>query len=375
MNPSASPIQPDPQSVPPVNPPVFKNPLAQGYDAHSGQLPVMSSSAATQPTPLAAPAPVITPRPYQPPVLPTTTTDVSLPVTPPVPPQDSAAPLSPPAQPVVSQLADSPIQPAPVRLAPEPKADDYHAAVATQTAHATPFGSPVSHVDPAATPTPVPAKKSSQKYIVAGVIAVAVAVISAGAVIFWRSNSKKPTPTTSPSTVAASQRDTQEKPVQPFAQKLSTDCYVLQAPVPVTTTTNKDCLLDVRYGEQKISSITVSPQREFDIVANDQSGQASDGTTRFDTAKYLDALIANAISKDLIVTREKTTVGGLEATKVVGKQSSTGGSIVAYVFIVLPEGDRKFGEKTFVAFIVTGAYNDEYSRKGFDQALTTWSWK
>jgi hypothetical protein len=133
------------------------------------------------------------------------------------------------------------------------------------------------------------------------------------------------------------------------------------------------------YGEQKISSIFVSPQREFDIVAAEDtpnSTQSSPSTAvRFDSQKYLDSLIAKAVSSDLIVTRETIKVAGLDATKVVGRSASSATPAVAYVFIVLPETDQKFAEKTFIAFIITGAYNDDFSRKGFDQAISTWSWK
>lgn len=354
MNPSDNPIQPDPQSVPPANPPVFHNPLAQAYGDHTGQLP---PPAVSTPQP-----PAINPKPF----------------TPPPPPPAGPAPVPPapaPAQPTVNQLPQSVVKPAPVRLAPEPKADDYHAAAATQSAHATPFGTPVSQVNTSTMPTPVPAKKSRKGLVVGLIIGLSLMVIGVGAFFLLRPAKKPTTPSPTSSVVASSKRDTQEKSVQPFSQKVMTECYVTQVLVPVDTQLNKDCTLDVRYGEQKVSSITVSPQRDFNLVADQSSGQASDGTTRFDTEKYLDALIANAISKDLIVTREKLTVGGLEATKVVGKQQASSASIVAYVFIVLPEGDRKFNEKTFVAFIITGAYNDDYSRKGFDQALSTWSWK
>jgi hypothetical protein len=65
----------------------------------------------------------------------------------------------------------------------------------------------------------------------------------------------------------------------------------------------------------------------------------------------------------------------LEATKVVGKKDASSTVDVAYTFIIMPEGDMIFGEKKFVAFMVTGAYNDDYSRKGYDQFLSTWSWK
>jgi len=174
-------------------------------------------------------------------------------------------------------------------------------------------------------------------------------------------------------------RDTTEKPLQPFAEKVATDCYLLQVPTPKEIQVNKDCALSLVYGEQKISSIFVSPQREFDIVAGDDqatTAQTSPSTAiRFDSQKYLDSLIAKAVSSDLIVTRETIKVAGLDATKVVGRSASSASPAVAYVFIVLPDTDQKFAEKTFIAFIITGAYNDDYSRKGFDQAISTWSWK
>ena len=364
--PASTPPQPSADDVP-----VFRNPLAQGYEGGTSQLPPIppTTSEITPPNPVPAPDPASLPTPLAPTPSPL------------VEPQSE--PISPvaTAQPTVSELSNSPIKPAPVRLAPVPRSDDMHAGGLQSTSQAMPFGGGTSeNIAPApATSSALPAANTAKRKPIGLIVGLAVGLVvillaAIGGYAYITSRKDAP-PTAAPSTSTGSVRDKTEKPTQPFSEKVSTDCYVAQSLTPVDTQQNKDCALSITYGEQKISSITVSPQRDFNLVADQSSGQASDGTTRFDTEKYLDALIANAISKDLIVTREKLTVGGLEATKVVGKQQASSASIVAYVFIVLPEGDRKFNEKTFVAFIITGAYNDDYSRKGFDQALSTWSWK
>lgn len=364
--PGATPV-PQPSAPAPASPPVFHNPLAAGHEAHTEQLPPLPVS--PQPNAPTPPAPASQAPTYSPP-----SPQMPAPNPPPIQP---AQPVRTPTP--VSHLSDSIIKPAPVRLAPEPKADDFHADASAQTAGATPFGA--VHTPPVATqaPAPVPApKKKPPVLLIVGVVVAVVLVAGLGAAFLMPKKKAAVTPSTS--TTPTSQRLTAEQPLQPFAQKVSTDCYVFQVPTPNAIQTNKDCLFSIAYGEQKTSTITVSPQREFDIVATDtpsnsSSPSPSSQTVRFDTEKYLEALIANSVPKELIATREKITVAGLEATKVVGKKEPNGSPIVAYVFIVLPEGDRQFNEKTFVAFIVTGAYNDDYSRKNFDQALTTWSWK
>ncbi len=371
MDPNVNP-QPDlgdqSQLQVPVNPPVFHNPLAASHDAHTQQLPAVSSPTNEQMPMQTSPSATETPSIAQPVVNRPPTTPVS-------PPASAALP--------VSQLPDSPIRPAPVRLAPEPRADDAHAASAVASASVTPFGAqPATQSVPTTPQTPpgqAAAPKSHRKKIIGITAGIGIVLIlaAAGAVVLTPKKAVK-NQTQAP-TLASSTRDTTERPLQPFAQKVSSDCYIFQVPIPSEVQTNKDCLLSVVYGEQKVSTITVSPQREFDVVAEDNSSNSTNTnqnqSVRFNTEKYLEALIANAIPKELILTRETVTVGKLNGTKVVGKKDANGQPVVAYVFVVLPEGDRKFNEKTFVAFVMTGAYNDDYSRKGFDQAIATWSWK
>lgn len=298
----------------------------------------------------------------------------------PVPVQPTPPPAS---QPTVSHMSDDILAPAPVRLAPVPRADDAHADGAMASSQAVPFGGamPASSTGAAMVPSSpqTPAKKGSKLKLV--LIALAVLLVLGGGTATALFLTMKPQSQPSPSATQALSpvRDTTEKPLQPFAEKVSTDCYVLQVPTPKEIQVNKDCSLSLVYGEQKISSIFVSPQRDFDIVAGeDQSNstQTSPSTAvRFDSQKYLDSLIAKAVSSDLIVTRETIKVAGLDATKVIGRSASSATPAVAYVFIVLPETDQQFEEKTFIAFIITGAYNDDFSRKSFDQAISTWSWK
>jgi hypothetical protein len=204
MNPSDNPIQPDPQPVSPSDPPVFHNPLAQAYGDHTGQLPP-SAVPSTQP-------PAISPKPF----------------TPPMAPPAGPAPVQPapaPAQPTVNQLPQTVVKPAPVRLAPEPKADDYHAAAATQSAHVAPFGTPVNQVNTSTSPTPVPAKKSRKGLVVGLIIGLSLLVIGVGAFLLFRPAKKPTAPSPTASVAAGSKRDTQEKSVQPFSQKVMTECW------------------------------------------------------------------------------------------------------------------------------------------------------
>ncbi len=373
------PIPPQPAS-PAIDPvPVFQNPLAPEGPAApvSSPQPLVPE---VQPQPIVqqpAQAPVVDPviQPPQP-------SNPPMAVQEPVPAPMQPAP-PPVAQPTVSHMSDDILAPAPVRLAPVPRADDAHADGAMTSSQSVPFGGamPASSTGAAmATPTAqTPTKKGSKWKIV--LIGLAVLLVLGGGTATALFLAMKPTPQPTPSATQALSpvRDTAEKPLQPFAEKVSTDCYVLQVPTPKEIQVNKDCSLSLVYGEQKISSIFVSPQREFDIVAGEDqpnNAQSSPSTAvRFDSQKYLDSLIAKAVSSDLIVTRETIKVAGLDATKVVGRSASSATPAVAYVFIVLPETDQKFEEKTFIAFIITGAYNDDFSRKGFDQAISTWSWK
>lgn len=364
--PGSTPLQPSADDVP-----VFRNPLAQGYEGGTSQLPPIPPTApeATLPNPM--PAPDVTNQPA--PLAPT--------------PSPLAEPQSEPvlpvatAQPTVSELSNSPIKPAPVRLAPVPRSDDMHAGGLQSTSQAMPFGGAPENIAPApAAPSTLPVANTAKRKpiglivgLAVGLVVVLLAAIGGYAYIASRKDS---TPTATPSTSAGSVRDKTEKPTQPFSEKVATDCYVAQSLTPVDTQQNKDCALSITYGEQKISSIFVSALGQFDIATEENAGiNPQNSSNSIDTQKYLEALIADIIPKDLVTTREDIKVGGLDAVKVVGKKDAASGVDVAYVFIILPEGDRTFGEKNFVAFIVTGAYNDEYSRKGFDQFLSTWSWK
>lgn len=379
--------QPNPASYPASQPnvagevPVFRNPLAQGYEDHTSQLPAMSVQPTTLPSPQPAPAPS--------PINPSSPPEPSPPVaSPPVPPNEAAAP--PPAsqpvepvsaQPKVSQLSASFVQPAPVRLAPVPRSDDIHAGGLQAASQATPFNTLPENTPPrpAAAPMAVPAQKKTKSIGVIIGVASGVVVLILGIIGFYAyqtMRNKTNTVQTNAPSKAESVRDKTEKPTQPFSEKITTDCYVAQSLTPVETQQNKDCDLSINYGEQKTSSIFVSALSEFDVVTDGGDEQSSqNSSSEIDTNKYLDALIADIIDKELVTVRETTQVGNLEATKVVGKKDASSTVDVAYTFIILPEGDMIFGEKKFIAFTVTGAYNDDYSRKGYDQFLSTWSWK
>ncbi len=364
--PASTPPQPSADDVP-----VFRNPLAQGYEDGTSQLP---------------PIPPATPQatPQDPMPAPDFTNQVPASVPTPSPlAEPQAEPVLPAvtAQPTVSELSSSPIKPAPVRLAPVPRNDDMHAGGLQSTSQTMPFGGAPENtapapVAPSASPVANTAKRKPIGLIVGLAVGLVVILLAAIGGYAYIASRKDSTPTATPSTSAGSVRDKTEKPTQPFSEKVSTDCYVAQSLTPVDTQQNKDCALSITYGEQKISSIFVSALGQFDIATEESAGtNTQNSSNSIDTQKYLEALIVDIIPKDLVTTREDIKVGGLDAVKVVGKKDAASGVDVAYVFIILPEGDRTFGEKNFVAFIVTGAYNDDYSRKGFDQFLSTWSWK
>lgn len=377
--------QPNPYSEPPVNPPpsqppaevpVFHNPLAQSYEDGTAQLPAIPSNPAPEPPiPPVAPAPILEPVLQYPDTPPIAQPSVPVPQPQPVPPP------APPSPPMVSELADSPIKPAPVRLAPVPRNDDMHADGLQATSQAAPFGASPENVPLAsAAPSGIPAVSKAPRKPIGLIVGIAIGVVillvaAIGGYAFIASRTNQPAVSSSP-VAAGSVRDKTEKPTQPFSEKISTDCYIAQSLTPVEIQQNKDCALSITYGEQKISSIFVSALGQFDIATDDdEASQAQNDANASNTQNYLDALITDIIPKDLVTTREDIKVGNLDATKVVGKKDEASAVDVAYVFIILPEGDKTFGEKTFVAFIVTGAYNDDYSRKGFDQFLSTWSWK
>jgi hypothetical protein len=285
------------------------------------------------------------------------------------------------AQPKVSELSDTPIKPAPVRLAPVPRSDDVHAAGLQASSKNAPFGT--VHENTAPTPVIAPkvatsAPKTKSIWMIVA-IAGGVVFILLAAIGFYTyqltRNKSKTVATTTPSK-AESVRDKTEKPIQPFSEKIVTNCYVAQALTPVVVDNNKDCSLSLTYGEQKSSSIFVSALSSFDIVTDNASeNSAENSSSEIDMDKYMENLMSEVIDKDLVTERTSMEVGNLAATKVAGKKDANSNTEVAYTYIALPEEERVFGEKQFIAFIVTGAYNDEYSRKGYDQFLTTWSWK
>jgi hypothetical protein len=380
--PQANPASQPPQPASPAGDvPVFHNPLAQGYENGTAQLPPIQPDL-VQP---AAPLQTNSVASNQPPASPAHSI-----VDPPSDIGMESAATSPPqpvvgvgqAQPRVSELSDTSIKPAPVRLAPVPRSDDMHAGGLQDSSQSTPFGSvSTTNVAPApstnqTSPQANVAKRKPIGFIVGIAVGVAALLVAGiGGYAFFMSKKSKQ-PVVSSSVTVGSVRDKTEKPTQPFSEKISTDCYIAQALTPVETQQNKDCALSITYGEQKVSSIFVSALGQFDLTTGGQTDNNSQNTNNHtDTKKYLEALIVDIIPKDLVTTREDIKVGGLDATKVVGKKDAASSVDVAYVFIILPDGDKTFGDKTFVAFIVTGAYNDDYSRKGFDQFLSTWSWK
>jgi len=203
--------------------------------------------------------------------------------------------------------------------------------------------------------------------------AVVLLLIGAAALLGFSRRVSKPSP--SPSATIRITRDTKLKALYQGYEKVSTDCYVLQVPSVPRTDVNKDCQLSVFYGPQKTSSVVVSAFREFDFVATEATPNQSNQKTQFDSKKILEGLITNATSGKAVSSRQDIKVGNLSAVKIVASAQTGGEPGVAYVFIVLPETDQQFREKTFTAFIVTGAYNDDFSRKGFDQAMSSWTWQ
>lgn len=332
------------------DPPAFHNPLATGYQQHAN-LP-----------PLTPPPPPETP-PMQPSPAPTTQPSIAE--------VQAAQPIHP----------ENPITPAPVRLAPEPRANiahgqDHEAAATGQPYRGVPTPIPSAGL-PALPPLQAPAASKPVRkgrlllFGALGILLVAVLTYS----IYWYGQSKRQgvTPSASPSTKSTT-RNTAEPALIAGAARLSTDCYQIQLPSGYDVRSNKDCLLDAVYGPQKTASITISTFKEFDLVLTDDQNK-SQSVGRFDSRKVLDALIKNATDGRSVASRETIKVGGLEAEKIVARGESQTAETAAYVFIVLPETDQQFAEKKFIAFIATGVYNDDYSRKGFDQALSTWTWK
>lgn len=318
------------------NPPSFQNPLATSHGEHTQQLP-----------------------------------NITAPVSLPEPPVSIEPPL--PAEPVATPVAPYTPVPAPVRLAPEPRADDFHAAAHIQEAGAAPFSGAVPPTPPPTVLPPPPVRASQHRRLPLIVAAVAVIILALGSGLFilLRGNSEAPaSPTPS---VAAAIRDRAEKPTQVGLKKAETACYALQVPLNPTVNSQGECKLDLVYGEQKVSSIVVSTYRDFDLVTPTDSQNSAEN--RFNSDQFLQELIKNTTTGKTVIKQESLTVGNLPAQKIIVGDVANPATQVVYVYIVLPETDQQFEEKKFIAFIVTGAYNDEYSRKNFDEALKLWYWK
>ncbi len=283
----------------------------------------------------------------------------------------------PPEEPIVYT---GPV-PAPVRLAPAPRADDHHALAHQQTASQTPFSGQAASqppVAPAALPTSAPAAHTSGTHkakwrlpVIIGGIGLLIAILAG-----WQFMAKRSTPqvsTTPQATVVASVRSREAQPLQGGNTKVETPCYVIQVPVNPTVNNNAACKLDLTYGEQKISSIIISTYRDVDLVSPTGSSPA-DGQA-FDQKKFLEELITNTTTGRTVIKRESISVGNLPAEKLIIGEADKPTSQVAYTYIVLPESDQQFNEKKFIAFIVTGAYGDTASQQGYNNVLKWWYWK
>ena len=359
-DPSATPpVPPPPSSAEPQHQevPVFHNPLAQGYAQNTAQLPPLAPSAGV--TPDLQESPVVAPPPHEPisEVLPTPEGTSPL--------DDELSVIPPPA----------PITPAPVRLAPTPQST------------ATSYSMPTSNVAPQPVPTntapPMPKsnvpKRGPYRLVMIGLI---VLVVLGGIFIGLRLTTQKQVATPTPSTAAKPIRDTAEKQLAAGYERLDTGCYTVQIPTAPRVDINKDCQLSAFYGAQKASSVVISTFRDFDFVAQDASSASPSPSStetrtgqRFDSQKIMEALITNATTGKSISAREDIKVGNIDAVKVVGAAQAGGNPVYINVFIVLPETDQQFGDKNYIAFTITGAYNDNFSRKSFDHVLESWQWK
>lgn len=265
--------------------------------------------------------------------------------------------------------------PAPVRLAPAPRADDRHALAHQQAASQTPFSGQAPLESPQA-PVLIPQANIGRQTkwklpVMIGGIGLLVASVMAWQLIGKRSAAQ---PTTTPqASVAASVRSRDAQALQGGNTKVETPCYVIQVPINPTVNNNAECKLDLAYGEQKISSIIISTYRDIDLVSPTGTSAADDQA--FDQKKFLEELITNTTTGRTIIKRESILVGNLPAEKVIVGEANKSTSQVAYTYIVLPESDQQFNEKKFIAFIVTGAYGDTASQQGYDNALKWWYWK
>ncbi|MEI7818669.1 MAG: hypothetical protein WCI47_00970 [bacterium] len=391
-------IDPTDKAPATFTPPVFHNPLAAGYEVKVSQLPDLPKAPSlpeTQPEPeatfqptsaesamrdpalagndqaglaegiepvMTGDAPVIHPAAYAP--LPT---QIPTPVYQPAPSHTEAHnPLE-----EHDPWEAKPVVPAPFRLAPESKLAHIHSQPHP------PYGSPVdqSHEHtapqraPEASKSP-PHKLSPRLFLVVGVL-IAGLLVAAAWTLGVRNKASRPA---TPSQSAGTTRDTTESGLIVGNERILTPCYTIQVPKAPRTDINKDCQLSVAYGPDKISNIVVSTINDFNLVEPvNQTG--SNQSPRFDSQKVLEALITNTTSGKAVSAREKIKVGNIDAVKITGSAQAGGDALVAYTFIILPSTDQQFAEKQFIAMIVTGAYNDDYSRKAFNGMLETWTWK
>lgn len=266
-----------------------------------------------------------------------------------------------------------PVMPAPVRLAPVPKGEATHAAGLAATAHTQPFQSiPPAHVAEAAMlPIAKKPSKMSRKPLILGIVCAVILVLGGTGwyMIAQLTDSKKSTsqPTPTPTSL---KRDTTRKAIQPGNVAVISDCYGIQVPVDPDIQVNKDCRMSIVYGSAKTSTVVISPYKDFDLVGSD----TQEDTKQFDSNKILDGLIASTTSGRTIADRQSLKVGNIDTVKITST-SSANGETVAYAFIVLPESDQQFKEKKIIAFIVTGAYNDDSSRAAYDAVLAHWQWQ
>ncbi|MCC7543649.1 hypothetical protein IT415_02975 [bacterium] len=361
-----------------ATPPVFHNPLAQGYTDRTAQLPDLTSgqSLPVQPTTdvNAAPQPVVSSQQTTP-----TTPLVSIP-----PSESSATPAalfdvpgaaSGPESDIDTPLIPdpTPIQPAPVRLAQDPKTGSFPLPATNVPPHLTAPAQGTTNQAASLSRTNVPKQHPIRRLLI---ILAVVFVLLIGGFVGWRVYQQRAVVQPTPSTAVTPVRDTAVKALASGYERLETACYSLQIPNQPRVDVNKDCQLSVFYGTQKVSSVVVSTFRDFDFVAEDTTqASSSPSAQRFDSKRVLDALITNATTGKAISARQDIKIGNIDAVKVVGAAQAGGDPVYVNVFIVLPESDQQFAEKNFIAFTITGAYNDSYSRKTFDHVIDTWSWK
>lgn len=356
MSPSdQSPILPSmPSQDPPVvapPPAVFHNPLAAGYEDKTTALPPLS----THDTSVAAPT------------------------------QEYVQPApQPQPEPSVLDLQDHVMPPPPVsvgtvRLAAVPRGNDLHAQGLAASAHGEPFGAPVApHVAEAASlplSSPAGTSRGNSLMVKLAVIAGLLLLLGGGGLLAYKAlGTKKVTPSSTPTPTSVSKRDTSQKQLPLGYVQTQTDCYTVQVPTNPEVQLNRDCRLSLTYGEKKTSSIVISPYKDFDLVGSSDTSTDQSKASTFDSRKILEGLISSTTAGRTVAERQDIKVGNIDTVKITSS-STTNGEIVAYAFIVLPVSDQKFAEKSFIAFIVTGAYSDDASKVAFDHVLQSWQWQ